>query len=227
MKINKNKTNVMIVSTEENKTANIQLNGTPLSSVKIFSYLGSRITSDGRATQEISYRLHQARVAFNKKSKIFESSNISLDLRKRMLKTLVWSILLYGCETWCIGGSDYNKLEAFEMWCFRRMLRVSWRDHITNEEVLSRIKEKRTLSSSISERRSRWIGHTLRHDNLLSTIIEGTIEGKNRPGRPRREYIQQVIEDHGFSNYTELKRACHNRQDWKRHCHRLLPTSRF
>lgn len=143
MKINKSKTKVMVVSTDENKTTNIQLNGTPLNNVRTFPYLGSKITSDGRASQEIGYRLHQARLAFNKKSKIFESNNISLGLRKRMLKTLVWSILLYGCETWCISEKDLKKLEAFEMWCYRRMLRISWQDHITNEEVLTRMEEKK------------------------------------------------------------------------------------
>ena len=142
-----------------------------------------------------------------------------------MLKTLVWSILLYGCETWCINEKDRNKLGAFEMWGYRRMLRISWQDHTTNEEVLTRMNEKRTLIASISLRRSRWIGHIMRHESLVGHIVEGTIEGENRRGRPRKEYIQQLKEDHGFTMYVELKRACQDRRFWRRRCSMLLPTS--
>jgi hypothetical protein len=99
--------------------------------------------------------------------------------------TYVWSIMLYGNKTWTIAKAERRRIEAFKMWCFRRMLKISWTDMVSNEEVLERMSVRRTLWSSIKKRRNEWIGHVLRHGGLLGLIIEGCVEGKNARGRPR------------------------------------------
>lgn len=86
---------------------------------------------------------------------------MDLEVRKSFLKIYVWSIALYGGETWTISATEKRKLEAFEMWCYRKMLRIKWIDRITNEAVLNRIKEKKILWHTIKVRRAKMIGHLL------------------------------------------------------------------
>lgn len=86
---------------------------------------------------------------------------------------------------WNIYEHDKKKLEAFKMWCYRRMMKISWRDHITNQEVLQRIEEKRSLITTISIRRAKWLGHILRQDGLLLNIIEGAVEGMQEADKGR------------------------------------------
>ena len=100
------------------------------------------------------------------------------ELKKRMVKTLVWSVVLYGSETWTMRQEDIKRLEAFEMWIWRRMERISWVERRTNEEILQLVGKRRSLMGTIRGRQKKWIGHILRSDTLLRDIIEGRMEGK-------------------------------------------------
>uniref|UniRef100_A0A8D9ART7 Endonuclease-reverse transcriptase n=2 Tax=Cacopsylla melanoneura TaxID=428564 RepID=A0A8D9ART7_9HEMI len=102
------------------------------------------------------------------------------------------------------------------MWCFRRTLKIKWSDKVRNEDVLTRIKEKRRIMKHIAMRRSKWIGHILRHDGLLHTLIEGMYEGNVPRGRPRKDFISQLKNDMGCSSYAELKRMAEDRDMWRR-----------
>ena len=84
-----------------------------------------------------------------------------------------------------------------------------------NEEVLNSVKEKRSLHAGIRRRRDRLIGHTLRHEGLAGTILEGTVEGHKRKGRQRLEYMKQIIDDVGCSGYCEMKRLAQDRNRWR------------
>lgn len=95
------------------------------------------------------------------------SKKIHLNIKKRLIKTYVWSVATYGCETWVINDTEKKKLEAFEMWCWRRMERISWIERKTNEEVLRTVGEKRTLIEAIRERRWKMVGHAMRHPEEL------------------------------------------------------------
>ena len=119
-----------------------------------FAYLGSIISNGGRNKREIIKRIFQAKIAFNRKKTLLASRNISLKIRKNLLKTYVWSIALYGCETWTIATEERRRLESFKMWCYRRMLRISWMDRITNDEVLERITEGKLIWKNIVRRRN-------------------------------------------------------------------------
>lgn len=215
MRINKNKTKVMVISKNEEQVK-IILDDFELKQVKEFTYLGGKITQDGRCSREIASRIQQAKIAYNKKSKIFESNNVNLEVRKNLIKSFVWSVLLYGCETWTISEKDKKHLEAFEMWCFRRTLKITWCDKITNEDVLKRMKEKRQVMNNIEKRRAAWIGHILRHEGLLHTLIEGATEGRNQRGRPRQEYLDDLKKDMGCRTYEELKEMAEDRYLWRR-----------
>jgi hypothetical protein len=98
-----------------------------------------------------------AKTAFNKKKNLF-TSKLELNLRKKLVMCYIWSIALYGAETWTLRKVDQKYLESFEMWCWRRM-EISWTDRVRNEEVLHRVKDERNIVHTIKRRKANWIGH--------------------------------------------------------------------
>ena len=104
-------------------------------------YLGSMLTNNGRCTCEIECRIAISKAAFNKKRALF-TSTLDLKLRKKLIKCYIWGIALYGAETWTIRAVDQKHLESFQMWCWRRMEKIDWTDHVRNEEVLFRVNEQ-------------------------------------------------------------------------------------
>jgi len=139
-------------------------------------YLGSILTNEGRCTCEIKCRIAMAKAAFNKRRTLF-TSTLDLELRKKLVKCYIWSIALYGAETWTLRALDQKHLESFEMWCWRRMEKISWTDHVRNEDVLLWVKEQRNILHEIRKRKANWIGHILRRNCLLQRVIEGKIQG--------------------------------------------------
>jgi len=144
--------------------------------VKSFKYLGSTLTNNGTCTCEIKCRIAMAKAAFNKKRSLF-TSTLDLELWKKIVKCYISSIALYGAETWTLRAVDQKNVESFEMWCWRRMEKISWTDHVRNEEVLLRAKEERNILHEIRKRKANWIGHILRRNCLLQRVIEGKIQG--------------------------------------------------
>ena len=142
----------------------------------IFKYLGRILTNCGRRNCEIKCSIAMAKAAFNKNRALF-TSTLDLELRKKLVKCYIWSIALYGAETWTLRTVDQKHLESFDMWCWRRMEHISWTDHVRNEEVFFRVKEQSYILHEISKRKANWIGHILRRNCLLQRVIEGKIKG--------------------------------------------------
>jgi len=130
MKLNVQKTKVFVCGRKNRTRLHIKLDE--------LMYQGSTISNDERNKKEIINRICQAKIAFNRKKTLHTSKNISLKIRKNILKTYVLSIALYGCKIWTISMEERKKLEAFEMWSYRRKLKISWMDRITNKEVLEK-----------------------------------------------------------------------------------------
>jgi hypothetical protein len=128
---------------------------------------------------------------------------LDLELRKKLLKCYISSIALYGAETWTLRAVDQKHLESFEMWCWRRMEKISWTEHVRNEEVLLRVKEQRNILHEIRKRKANWIGHILRRNCLLQRITEGKIqEGIQVTGRQERrcrKLLDDLKERRGYS----------------------------
>jgi len=127
------------------------INGSRIEQVKSFKYLGSTMTEDGRCETEIKVRIALAKEAFSKRRELLTKS-FRKEVKKKIVKTLVWSTLPYGSETWTLRKEDIRRLEAVEMWIWRRMEGVSWMDRITNEEILNKVGEKRQLIDVIRNR---------------------------------------------------------------------------
>jgi len=139
--------------------------------------------------------------------RLFFTSALDLKLRKKLVKCYIWSIVLYGAETWTLRTVDQKHLESFKMWCWRRMEKIIWTNHVRNEEVLHRVKEHRNSLHEISKRKANWIGHILRRNCLLQKIIEGKvkrdIEVTGRRGRRRRKLLDDLKERGGYSHLKE------------------------
>jgi len=106
--------------------------------------------------------------------------------QKIIVKCTIWSVVLYGAETWTMTQADKERLETFDMWAWRRMLKVSWVDKVSNAEVLQKVQENNSILDAVQHRKFRWIGHILRHDSLLRDIIEGRMKGKATSTRGRK-----------------------------------------
>ena len=106
---------------------------------------------------EIKFRIAMAKAAFNKKKTLF-TSKLNLNLRKKLVKCYIWSMDLYGAETWTLRAADQKYLESFEMWWWRWMEKISWIDRVRNEEVLLRVNEQRNILHEIRKRKVNWIG---------------------------------------------------------------------
>jgi len=156
-----------------------------------------------------------AKAAFNKKRALF-TSTLDLELRKKLVKCYIWSIALCGAETGTLRAVDQKHLESFEMWCWRRMGKISWTDHVGNEEVLLRVKEQRNILHEIRKRKANWIDHIFRRNCLLQRVIEGKIKGgievTGSRGRKRRKLLEDLKERRGHS---QLKEEAPDRTMWR------------
>src|SRR5687768_2172739 len=142
MKINIKKTKVMKVARTVGDEVSIMINGNKIEQVQSFKYLESTMTEDGRCEAEINTRIALAKEAFSRRKELLTKRFRNV-VKKKIVKTLIWITLLYGCETCTLRKEEIRRLEALEMWLWRRMEKISWTDKISNEEVLKRVGKER------------------------------------------------------------------------------------
>ena len=144
-------------------------------------------------------------------------SPISFHTKFRLYKSLVVSILLYGCESWTLLADTEKRLQAFENKCMRRMLQISYTEHRTNADVWKSVTflvgQQEPLLATVKRRKMAWFGHIIRHNTLSKTILQGTVEGSRRQGRPRKSWTENVKE---WTSQTlpELLVAAPQQQKW-------------
>ena len=136
------------------------------------------LTSDGRCEKEIRRRIGMAKTSFNQMSPVLKDRKLSIPLKVRLLKCFIWSVLLYGCESWTLSAALTRNIEATEMWFYRRMLRVSYTAHETNISVLQRMGEERHLLRTIKERQHILPATSYRKAN--SRISSSPVKSKER-----------------------------------------------
>lgn len=215
MKMNIKKTKTMVISKKkELPNVKIQLDGQAVEQVHKFVYLGELITENGKCEEEIRRRIEIARKSFSKMRTILTNPKISVPARLRFIKCYVWSTLLYGVETWTISKVSQQRLEAFEMWTLRRMLRISWTRRVTNEEVLHIAGASRSLFDTAQLRKLSFFGHIMRHDSLQRDLVEGMVEGKRGRGRPRMQWSDNITHWTGLT-FVEAKRTAQDRRRWR------------
>jgi len=152
-----------------------------------------------------------AKIAFQDRKKLF-IGKVNVELTKRIVKCLVWYVAMYAAETWTLTEMDKRRIEAFEMWIWRRMERISYMDKVANEDVLKRVDEDRSILNGIWQRQHRWIGHVLRLDSFLQEIFKGRMMGKKTRARRRIQMLHDLMVN---SNYATLKQTDAERVPWR------------
>ena len=204
--LNAKKTKIMVL--DRNSTGEeFFIDGQQIEEVKQFDYLGSMINNNGDSTTEIKRRLAMARTTTQSMSKIWKSRGLSTDLKVRLLRATVFSIATYGCESWAMTKNNRKRIDAFEVWCYRRLLRVSWTDKRTNNWVLGKIGTDLTIRKSILERKLSYFGHIVRRNGgIEKQILQGAVEGRRGRGRPATSWTDDVktVCSHGVYGATKL-----------------------
>jgi len=184
--------------------------------VRSFKYLGYWLNETWDSDQELRCRIEIARKFFTKYKTILCNQNISIKLRLRFAKCYVWSVLLYGLESWTLKTSHMNKIEAFEMWIYRRIQKISWVDHISNSEVLRRMGTERALLQLAKRRKTAYFGHLMRNNKyeLLQLIVQGKIEGKRGVGRKQLSWARNIRNWTNISSIGELIHLASNKEQF-------------
>ena len=213
LKINTTKTKILIISKTPEPPINISIYGKQIEVVEKFKYLGTWISNNLDPEVEIRSRIEQARATFNRMRSLLCNSTLSLGLRCRFTKCYVHSVLLYGCEAWTLKVNTINRIEALEMWILRRLLKIPWTAHVTNEEVLRRAQCERELLHVVKKRKTAYLGHVMRGSRyeLLKLIMEGKIEGKRGIGRKKHSWLKNIRDWTGMDAHS-LFRTAQDRQ---------------
>ena len=137
---------------------------------------------------------------------------MNLELKKRIIKCLVWSVALYAAETWTLTQADKDRIEALEMWIWRRMEKIRWMDKVTKGDVLKKVNESKNMLNVIRQLKRKWIGHVLRHDKFLQEIFEGIMKRRSTRGRKRIQLLDDLADG---KDYASLKREAEDKSMWK------------
>ena len=198
-------------------TNEIKVKGQPLSTVNSFKYLGATISDDGSKPEVLS-RIAQATAALARLKTIWNNKKIKLASKIRLLRSLVISVFLYACETWTLTADLERRIAAMEMRCYRRLLGISYLQHITNVEIRRRITQEigthEDLLTTVKKRKLRWYGHVTRSSGLSKTILQGTVQGGRKMGRPKKRWACNIKDWTGLS-FAESQKATRNRQGWR------------
>ena len=213
MELNTKKTKVMTIARQNEAgipPLRITVGHEILEEVKKFKYLGTTLHWDGRDEVEVNIRVAIAKKAFNQMKTILTNKNISIATRRKILTCYIMPIVSYNSETWTITKKIALKLQAFEMWCLRKMQRIPWTAKKRNSEVLHICKCKRSLLHGIRTRQLNFLGHILRKQQLENLSLTGKIVGRKTRGRQRATYMTQFD---GRAN--DIIQRAQDRRSWR------------
>ena len=144
---------------------------------------GSKITADGDCSHEIKRRLLLGRKVMTNLDSIFKSRDITLLTKVCLVKAMVLPVVMYGCESWTVKKAECRRIDAFELWCWRRLLRVPWTARRSNQSILKEINPEISLEGMILKLKLQYFGHLMRRvDSLEKTLMLGGIGGRRRRG---------------------------------------------
>ena len=153
-----------------------EIDGETVETVSDFIFGGSKITAD-----EIKRRLLLGRKVMANLDSIFKSRDITLPTKVHLVKAIVFPVVLYGCESWTVKKAECRRIDAFEMWCWRRLLRVPWTARRSNLSILKEISPGSSLEGLMLELKLQYFGHLMqRTDLFVKTLMLGRIEGRKR-----------------------------------------------
>lgn len=218
LRINISKTKSMCINSNNRR---FSIGGEEIEEVDSFTYLGSDVNKTGGAAEDIRKRIGKAWAAYFRLSKVWRNTNIFTRTKVKLLKSNVVSVLLFGCESWRMTKGDESKLDVLLHRWLRRILRIDWTLHVTNEEVRRRARVSETLSETVRRRRWGFIGHTLRRDrkDLARTALTWTPEGKRKRGRPKETYrrtVEKEMKQLGLNSWAAAAAVASDRSEWRK-----------
>ena len=160
-----------------------EIDGETVETMSDFIFLGSKITADGDSSHENKRRLLLGRKVMTNLDSIFKSRDITLPTRVHLVKAMVFPVVMYGCESWAVKKAEPRRIDAFELWCWRRLLRVLWTARRSNQSILKRISPGCSLEGVILKLKLQYFGHLMgRVGSLEKTLMLGGIGGRRRRG---------------------------------------------
>ena len=163
-----------------------QIDGETVETVTVFIYLGPQITADGDCSHEIKRHLLLGRKVMTNLDSILKCRDITLSTKVRLVKAMVFPVVMYGCESWTIKKAEHRRIDAFELWCWRRLLRVPWTARRSNQSILKEISPDYSLEVLMLKLKLQYFGHMMRRaDSFEKTLMLRKIEGKRRRGWQR------------------------------------------
>ena len=185
LSLNYKKTECMVISKKGGIPCSLKINNNQIEQATSINYLGTTITDDARGEQEIKRRIALAKSTFSKLENILKNKKMKMKTRLRVLNCYVYPVLMYGCEAWTLTSDLRKRLESCEVWFLRRMLRISWTERISNDEVFAMAGTRRKLLNNIRGRQLSFLGHVIRKNGLENLALTGRIEGRRSRGRRR------------------------------------------
>ena len=165
-----------------------------------FIFGGSKITADGDCSHEIKKHLLLGRKAMTNLDSILKSRDIPLSTKVHLVKAMVFPVVMYGCESWTIQKAECQRIDAFELWCWRRLLRVPWTARRSNWSILKEISPEYSLEGLMLKLKLQYFGHLMwRVNSLEKTLMLGGIEGRRRRGRQRMRWLDGITDSMDMS----------------------------
>ena len=163
-----------------------QIDGQTVETVSGFIFLGSKITTDDDCSHEIKWRIFLGRKIMTSLDSIFKSRDITLPTKVCLVKAMVFPVVMYGCESWTIKKAEHQRIDAFELWCWRWLLRVPQTARRSNHYILEEVGPEYSLEGLMLKLKLQYFGHLMwRTDSLEKILMLGKIEGRRRRGQQR------------------------------------------
>ena len=169
--------------------------------------MGSKITADGDCSHEIKRRLFLGRKVMTNLDSILKSRDITLLTKIHLVKAMVFPVVMYGCESWTIKRAECRRIDAFELWCWRRLLRVPWTARRSNQSILKKINPEYSLEGLILKLKHHYFGHLMRRTDLFEkTLMLRKTEGERIKGTQKMRWLDGIADsiDMSLSKLREL-----------------------